>query len=205
MIHVALIEDDHDIRNTLALIIDGTPGYTCDLLFADCESSFEPIAKFRPDVVLMDINLPGMTGIEGVRHLKKALPDLDIIMLSVHTDEESVFDSLREGASGYLVKSTPPAQLLAAIKEVHEGGAPMTSYIARKVLTSFHRAPDEKLTDRENEILRHLCEGQTYSTISEKLNISGHTVRTHIKNIYQKLHVNSRAEAVRKAMKDKLV
>ncbi|MEM6629347.1 MAG: response regulator transcription factor [Bacteroidota bacterium] len=205
MIHVALIEDDPDIRKTLALIIDGTPGYSCTHHYPDVESALDPLHSFQPDVVLMDINLPGMSGIEGVKELKEKLPSVDVLMLSIQEDDHSVFESLRMGATGYLVKSTPPTQLLQAIQEVQQGGAPMSAHIARKVLSYFHPSRRSPLTPRESEILRLLCEGQTYSSIGEALFISGHTVRSHIKNIYQKLYVNSRAEAVKKALKDKLI
>ena len=205
MIHVAIVEDDHDIRQTLALIIEGTPGYSCAKAYEDCESAIDELLSYRPDVVLMDINLPGMSGIEGVKKLKEGLPDLDILMLTIQVDDQSVFNSLRAGAAGYLMKDTPPASLLNAIKEVTEGGAPMSANIARKVLQSFRTAPKSPLSDRETEILRQLCDGQNYKVIAENLFVSGHTVRTHIKNIYKKLHVNSRAEAVKKALKDKLV
>lgn len=205
MIHVAIVEDDHDIRQTLALIIDGTPGYICEHAYEDCETAIGGIQQHKPDVVLMDINLPGMTGIDGVKKLKVKMPDLDVIMLTIQVDDHSVFESICAGATGYLIKSTPPAQLLHAIKEVSEGGSPMSTQIARKVLQSFRRSTDSVLTDRETEILRELCDGQNYKVIAEKLFVSGHTVRTHIKNIYKKLHVNSRAEAVRRALKDKLI
>jgi DNA-binding NarL/FixJ family response regulator len=205
MIHVAIIEDDHDIRQTLSLIIDGTPGYSCAKAYEDCESALDELIAYRPDVILMDINLPGMSGIEGVKKLKAALPDQDILMLTIQVDDHSVFESLRAGAAGYLMKDTPPAALLSAIKEVSEGGAPMSTKIARKVLQSFRTAPKSPLSDRETEILRQLCDGQNYKVIAENLFVSGHTVRTHIKNIYKKLHVNSRAEAVKKALKDKLI
>lgn len=205
MIHVAIVEDDKDICQTLALIIDGTPGYSCQKTFHDCESAIPVLITYRPDVVLMDINLPGMSGIEGAKKLKTALPDLDILMLTVQADDHSVFESLRAGATGYLIKSTPPAELLQAISEVFEGGAPMSSQIARKVLQSFRPTSESPLSERETEILRQLCDGQNYKVIAENLFVSGHTIRTHIKNIYQKLHVNSRAEAVKKAMKDKLI
>ena len=205
MIHVAIVEDDRDIRTTLALIIDGSPGFSCQYQYEDCETAVKEIPKVRPDVVLMDINLPGMTGIEGTKKLKAKMPDLDILMLTIKTDNSSVFDSLCAGATGYLLKHTPPVDLLKAITEVKGGGSPMSAVIARKVLTSFQRSATTPLTDRETEILKRLCDGQTYTTIAEELFVSGHTVRSHIKNIYSKLHVNSRAEAVRKAMKDKLV
>lgn len=205
MIHVAIVEDDPAIRQPLQLIIDGTPGYSCQYAYPAAEEALVELPRIRPDVVLMDINLPGITGIEAVQKLKVKLPDLDVIMLTVQVDDHSVFESLCAGASGYLIKSTPPARLLAAIDEVRAGGAPMSMQIARKVLQSFRRSTESPLTSRETDILRLLCEGQTYSSIAEALFVSGHTVRTHIKNIYQKLHVSSRAEAVRKAMRDKLV
>lgn len=205
MIHVAIVEDDRDIRQTLGLIIDGSPGFSCQYMYESCEDALKEIPKIKPDVVLMDINLPGMTGIEGTVKLKAKMPDLDILMLTIKTDNASIFDSLCAGATGYLLKHTPPVDLLHAITEVKSGGSPMSAVIARKVLTSFQRSSTSPLSQRETEILKHLCDGLTYTTIAEKLFVSGHTVRSHIKNIYSKLHVNSRAEAVRKAMKDKLV
>lgn len=205
MIHVAIVEDDHDIRRTLALIIDGTPGFSCQFDYVDCETALPEILKYKPDVVLMDINLPGMSGIEGVKKLKAQMPNLDVIMLTIQVDDHSVFESICAGATGYMLKSTPPAALLQAIEEVNKGGAPMSASIARKVLGSFRRSSQSPLSERETEILRLLCEGQNYKGIAEQLFVSGHTVRSHIKNIYKKLHVNSRAEAVKKAMRDKLV
>lgn len=205
MIHVAIVEDDHDIRQSLALIIDGTPGFVCQHAYQDCESALSGILDHRPDVVLMDINLPGMSGIEGVKQLKAKLEDTDFIMLTIQVDDHSVFESICSGATGYLLKNTPPAAILRAITEVREGGSPMSTNIARKVLTSFRRPVESPLSERETEILRQLCDGHNYKVIAESLFVSGHTVRTHIKNIYQKLHVNSRAEAVRRALKDKLV
>ena len=205
MIHVAIVEDDLDIQRALALIIDGTPGFSCQLAFDNCEEAIPKIIDFKPDVVLMDINLPGMSGIEGVLKLKQKLSDLDIIMLTIRTDEASVFESLRAGATGYMMKNTPPGQLLKAIEDVTQGGAPMSMNIARKVLSSFHSNEPSPLTDRETEILRLLCKGMHYKEIADQLFVSGHTVRSHIKNIYQKLHVNSRAEMVEKALKNRLI
>ena len=205
MIHVSIVEVARDIQRTLALIIDGTPGFACTHTFNEAESAIPGILKHKPDVVLMDVNLPGMSGIDCVKELKSARPEMDILMLTVRADERTIFDSLCAGATGYLLKQTPPANLLAAIKEVHEGGAPMSMEIARKVLKSFQPTPHTPLTKRETDILRKLCEGENYKSIAEKLFISGHTVRTHIKNIYSKLHVNSRGEAERKAMRYKLI
>ena len=140
LIQVALVEDDPEIRQLLQLIIDGSPGFSCKLAFEDSESALADIPTYQPDVVLMDIDLPGMSGIECVIELKEIMPDLDIIMLTIHEDGESVFDSLCAGATGYLVKETPPAELLDAIREAHEGGAPMSTQIARKIVKSFHAA-----------------------------------------------------------------
>ncbi|MEO0897453.1 MAG: response regulator transcription factor [Bacteroidota bacterium] len=205
MIHVAIVEDDLDIQRTLALIIDGTPGFSCMYTYNDAESAIPGILDYKPDVVLMDVNLPGMSGIECVKKLKVERPEMDILMLTIRTDDDTIFDSLCAGATGYLLKHTPPVQLLKSVKEVFEGGAPMSMEIARKVLTSFRPSIYTPLSERETDILRKICEGHNYKTIAEELFISGHTVRTHLKNIYKKLHVNSRAEAVKKAYKNKLI
>ncbi|MDN5200897.1 response regulator transcription factor [Fulvivirgaceae bacterium BMA10] len=205
MINVAIVEDDREIRQTLALIIDGTPGFSCKNTFEDCESAIETLPEIVPDVVLMDINLPGMTGIEGIRILKERLSHIDFIMLTIQEDDESIFDSLLAGATGYLTKDTPPADLLNAIREVYKGGSPMSTQIARKVVTSFKSDKKSPLTERETEILQRLCNGENYKVIADAIFVSGHTVRAHIKNIYEKLHVHSRAEAVKKAFKDKLI
>lgn len=204
-ITVALVEDDGEIRRLLTLIIDGSPGYSCKLAFGDCETALPALAKARPDVVLMDIGLPGISGIEGMRLLKEKLPAADFIMLTVQEDDDSLFASLCAGAAGYLLKDTPPATLLQAIKDVHEGGAPMSASIARRVLGSFRVAVSSPLTPREKEVLQRLCEGENYKTIAAALFISGETVRAHIKNIYEKLHVHSRAEAVKKALQERLI
>ena len=205
MLQVAIVEDDSEIRSTLGLIIDSTDGFCCQQLYNDCETAVKDLPNDPPDVVLMDIDLPGMSGIEGVKKLKASIPKTDFIMLTIHSEDESIFDSICAGATGYLLKSTPPSNLLNAIHEVHEGGSPMSAAIARRVITSFRIAPSSPLSERETEILARLCEGENYKVIADALFVSGHTVRSHIKNIYKKLHVNSRAEAVTKALKDKLI
>lgn len=205
MIYVAIVEDDHEIRESLALIIDSTPGYTCKLVFANAEDAVAQLSKEDPDVVLMDVELPGISGIQAVAKLKPILTETDFIMLTVRDDDATVFDAICAGATGYLLKNTPPNRLLQAIDEVKMGGSPMSRSIARKVLASFTKPEPNPLSERETEILRHLCEGHNYRVIADKLFVSGHTVRTHIKNIYKKLHVSSRAEAVRKAIQDKIV
>lgn len=201
------MEDDAEIRNALALILDGSPGYRCAGSFADAEGALKALPANPPDVVLMDIGLPGMSGVEATRLLRAALPEADVVMLTVMEDDDAVFSSLCAGAAGYLMKSTPPSLILQSIDEVRRGGSPMSASIARRVITSFRTAPDgsHDLTRRENEILEHLCNGESYRVIAEKLFISGHTVRAHIKNIYEKLQVNSRAQAVRKALKERLI
>ncbi len=204
-ITVAIIEDDDEIRKMLSLIVDRSPGYSCKQTYPDCQSSFDAIINEPPDVVLMDIDLPNMNGIEGVIHLKEKLLETDFIMLTIKDDDDSVFDSLCAGASGYLLKDTAPAQLLDSIKEVYEGGSPMSPSIARRIINSFRPTSNFTLTKREIVILERLCDGENYKAIADSLFISGHTVRTHIKNIYKKLHVNSRGEAVKKAVRNKLV
>lgn len=204
-ITVAIIEDDDEIRKMLSLIVDRSPGYSCKQSYPDCESSLDAIINEPPDVVLMDIDLPNMNGIEGVIHLKEKLLETDFIMLTIKDDDDSVFNSLCAGASGYLLKDTAPAQLLDSIKEVYEGGSPMSPSIARRIINSFRPTSNFTLTKREIVILERLCDGENYKAIADSLFISGHTVRTHIKNIYKKLHVNSRGEAVKKAVRNKLV
>ena len=204
LIHVSIVEDDAEIRRLLSLIIDGSPGFACKWTFETAEAALAEMPAQRPDVVLMDIDLPGMSGISCVQALKTQLPDLDIIMLTIHEDDDSVFASLCAGAIGYLVKETPPVALLAAIEEAHKGGAPMSSHIARRIAGSFHTQPSS-LSDRETEVLRRLVKGDNYKVIADALFVSANTVKAHIKNIYKKLHVHTRAEAVSKAHKDRLV
>ena len=206
IIQVAIVEDDDEIRQTLALIINGTPGYFCRHTFIDAESAVKELPSLYVNVVLMDIELPGITGIEAIKKLKPKLPETDFIMLTIKQDETSIFNSLCAGASGYLMKDTPPSELLLSIKEVYKGGSPMSTNIARKVILSFQKtSPPSPLSDRETEILKLLCDGMNYRSIAEKIFLSSHTVKSHIKNIYKKLHVNSRAEAVKKAIEDNLL
>ncbi len=204
-ISVSIVEDEDEIRELLEKIIDRSPGFSCKHVFKDCESAIEVIKTTKPDVVLMDIQLPGITGIEGVKILKGFLPETDFIMLTIRDEEEMIFQSLCAGATGYLLKETPPVKLLTAIKEVREGGSPMSPGIARKIALSFHPSKINPLSERETEVLARLVEGENYSTISTKLFISGNTVRAHIKSIYRKLQVHSRAEAVIVAVKQKLI
>ena len=205
MIFVSLVEDDDEIRQTFKFLINNAEGFKCISDFRDCETAIPALQKDPPDVLLMDITLPGMSGIEGVRILHDKMPNLDIIMLTVHKSDEVIFDSLCAGACGYLMKNTPPQKILDAIKEVLDGGSPMSTAIARKVITSFRVTKDSPLTKRETEVLNELCKGKSYKSIAETLFVSEDTVHFHIKNIYRKLQVHSKSEAVAKAIKQKLV
>ena len=200
---VAIVEDEARTRNALELIIDGTPGMTCAQAFEDAESLLEADVGPDIDVVLLDIGLPGRSGLEAIEPICARWPRTDVLMLTVFDDEDQVFDALCRGASGYLLKNTPPAELLDSIREVKAGGAPMTASIARKVVRFFQRTSvkEETLTDREREVLQHLVDGKTNRQIAEALFISENTVAYHLKQIYEKLHVHSRAEAVAKAMR----
>ena len=179
----------------------------CIATYGDAETARKGLPEAPPDVVLLDIGLPGMTGIELLRSLVEYMPATDFIMLTVSEQAEDVFNSVCMGATGYLVKETPPDMIIRAIEEVKGGGAPMSSGIARKVIDRIqkHPKPDVLLSDRELEILRSLCDGNSYTAVGRQLFISGNTVRAHIKNIYRKLQVHSRAEVVKKAMRDGLV
>ena len=206
MINVIIVEDNKIINQSLTSLINRAEGFTCIGSYLDCESMLMEIPSIEPDILLMDIKLPGMNGIEGVRRVKTIKPELNILMLTIHEENESIFDALCAGACGYLVKKTHPDRLLEAIEEAYEGGAPMSSHIARKVTTFFQKsnklaADNTLLTDREQEILKELTSGKTYYAIAMTLNISKDTVRFHMKRIYKKLHVHSQAEAVSAAIK----
>lgn len=205
IIHVAIIEDDPDIRQLLQLIIDKSPGFSCQIAHESCETGIPEIIKQKPDIILMDIDLPGISGIEGILKIRKNNQKVTILMLTIHTEAEVIFDCLCAGANGYLVKGIAPTQLLSSIEEAYNGGAPMSPSIASKVVAFFHRSQNHGLTKRELEVLKLLTEGENYSTIGEQLFISKNTVKGHIKNIYGKLHVNTRAEAVLKAYQTRIV
>lgn len=205
MITVAIVEDDQDIRESLALLINGTPNFSCVGTYPSFEKAQKGILREQPDVVLMDIGLPGVSGIEGIKILKEKMPEIDILVLTIQSEDRVVFDALCAGACGYLMKDTPPAQLLDAIQESYSGGAPMSTRIARLVVESFQVTSQSNLTQRETEVLTHLCKGKSYKMIADDLFISEETVRRHIKNIYRKLEVHSKSEAVAKAFKQKLV
>ena len=202
-IKVAIVDDDDGVRTKLGHAVARFGGCACVGQFASGEEALVGLPAAAPDVVLMDINLPGMNGIECVRQLKQAHPEIEFIMLTVYEDTESVFNALAAGASGYLLKLATRQELLEAIQRVHAGGSPMTSHIARKVVQSFrHPAPMEtettQLSPREQQVLEHLAKGFLYKEISDSLGISYDTVHNHIRHIYEKLHVRSRTQAVTK-------
>ena len=205
-IKVAIIEDDAWIRENLGARIAQTEGFVCVGTCRSGEEAIERLPAQAPDVVLMDINLPKMNGIECVRQLKALIPSTQILMLTVCEDSDKIFNSLLAGASGYLLKRTPQAEILDAIAEVHRGSSPMTGHIARKVVQYFNQrgsvGPDmEKLSNREREVLDHLARGVPYKEIASALTVSIDTIRAHIKGIYGKLHVHSRGEAVAKYLR----
>jgi DNA-binding NarL/FixJ family response regulator len=212
MIRVAIVEDNNTIREGLAALIKGTEDYECTGAFADCESFLNVMKQNYCDVVLMDIRLPGINGIEGVKRAKKIDPDLNILMLTIYEESNVVFEALCAGACGYLVKKTPPTRLLEAVKDAYNGGSPMSSHIARQVITLFQQNSDIiqeseefDLSEREKEVLNHLAEGNNYQEIANSLFISVDTVRHHIRNVYKKLHVHSQSEAVAKAIRKGLI
>jgi DNA-binding NarL/FixJ family response regulator len=207
-IEVSIVEDDVRVRNSLAKLIDSTKGMQCVSQHPSAENALAELPIVEPDVVLMDINLPGLSGVECVGRLKGLLPETQVVMLTVYENTDLVFNALAAGAAGYLMKQTPPEQLLQAIQDVHTGGSPMSSHIARKVVASFRLAPSaesehEKLSAREQEVLDYLVRGYMYKEIAEVLKISFDTVRSHVRNIYEKLHVRTRTEAVTKHLREK--
>jgi DNA-binding NarL/FixJ family response regulator len=200
-IQVAVVEDDEEIRANLTHRIGESPSMRLLRSYPDAESALAELPKLHPDVVLMDINLPGIDGVECVRQLKPKLPKAQFVMLTVYEDANRLFKSLMAGASGYLLKRTPPAKLLAAIREAHDGGSPMTPQIARRVVQHFQELPEpsselQKLTPRETEVLNQLAKGFRYKEIVDNLGISSGTLHSYIRSIYEKLHVHSRTEAV---------
>jgi DNA-binding NarL/FixJ family response regulator len=206
MISVSIVDDEAGLRQSIAAFVNGSPGFKCMSTYPSAESALEHLPKEQPDVVLMDINLAGTSGIECVERLKKAAPTMQIVMFTVYEDTAQIFQALSAGASGYLLKRSTPEKLLHAIRDVHAGGSPMSSSIARKVVASFQKpgaAPEglDHLSGREQSILDCLSKGLTYQQAAEQLGISMGTIRTHIRRIYEKLHVHARTAAVAKYLK----
>ncbi len=201
-ITVAIIEDKQDIREGVAYLIRNSPGFDCVATFGTGEEAVRELPRLNPDVVLVDIQLPGTSGIHCVRRLKPQMQRTQFMMLTVFEDPDRIFESLNAGASGYLLKKTPPVKLVESIAELHEGGSPMSGQIARRIVEAYYKRPAldpaTELSDRERDILNALVKGCLYKEIAEQCGISIDTVRKHIHNIYGKLHVHSRAQAVRK-------
>ncbi|HRH46544.1 MAG TPA: response regulator transcription factor [Pyrinomonadaceae bacterium] len=209
-IRVAIIEDRREIREGLAMLISYTDGFECSGKYGSMEEALTSIRHKMPDVVLSDIGLPGMDGIEGIRILKEKYPNLTILMLSVYDDNERIFDALCAGACGYLLKKTPPAKLIESLRDAISGGAPMSPEVARKVITLFRdfRPPekvDYDLTPHETRLLKLLVEGHSYKTAASELRVTVNTISFHLKNIYEKLQVHSKSEAVAKALQNGII
>jgi len=210
-IKVAIFEDNRNLRESLFQLIDGSDGFRCVGAFANCDRLIQNMKESRPDVVLMDIEMPGLSGIEAIKILKENFPEIKVLMETIFEDNNKIFDSICNGAEGYILKNTPPVFILSAIKDIYEGGAPMTPSVASKVLKMFKKnsSPALKeetgLTEREKEILVLLVDGMSYKKIAATCFISADTVSGHIKNIYKKLQVHSKSEAVAKAIKGKIV
>ena len=205
MIKIAIVEDNNTLRASLESMFNRTEGIRCVASLGNLLNVISEVGAALPDIILMDIGLPNISGIEGVRTVKTHFPTILVLMFTVFDDDEKIFDAIRAGASGYLLKKTPPAEIVDAVRELYRGGAPMTSSIARRVIQSFQAAPstvveDYRLTVRENEILYSLVDGLSYKKIADKYCVSISTIRTHICNIYNKLHVNSKAEAVARVL-----
>ena len=210
IVRVAIIEDHREFRDYLTALIKGTDGFECTGSFSSVEEAIPKIDSPVPDVVLIDIGLPGMNGIEGIRLLKEKYRDVLFLTLTVHDDDERIFDSLCAGASGYLLKKTQPAQLVSSVKEAAQGGAPMSPEVARRVIELFREMrpsdhADYNLTPHELRILKLLVEGHNYKTAATKLGVAPTTINFHLQNIYQKLQVHSKTEAVAKALRNRLI
>ncbi|MFC3416205.1 response regulator [Algoriphagus hitonicola] len=210
MIKLLIYEDNPQLREGLTMLIDGSEGFSVLAAFKNCSNVAQEIKNFRPDVVLMDIDMPGVNGLEGLKIIRQIDGQIKVLMLTVFDDHQNIFEALKSGANGYILKKTPPAKLLEYILEASTGGAPMTSSVAAQVLKMFSQIQpavenDYNLTDREKEVLQWLVNGYSYKMIASEMFIAIDTVRSHIKKIYEKLHVNSKSEAVAKAFRDKLV
>jgi DNA-binding NarL/FixJ family response regulator len=213
-VRVTIFEDNSKYRESLSVLIDGSPGFSLAGAFEDGTNAVERISQSQPDVILMDIEMPGTNGIEALVAIKKTFPRLNVLMQTVFEDDDKIFESICSGASGYILKNTPPARILDAVMETYQGGAPMSPVIAKKVLQLLqvqNQQPAESeaqtfsLTPREKEILTHMVNGMSYKMIAARCGITFETVRTHINNIYEKLHVATMTEAVAKAVRQKIV
>jgi DNA-binding NarL/FixJ family response regulator len=211
MIKVLIYEDNPQFREGLCMLLNGTDGFEVLTAYKNCNTIEDEVNAWKPDIILMDIDMPGTNGIEGLQRLRKINTDVKVLMLTVFDDNKNVFEAIKSGANGYILKKTPPSKLIEYIQDASTGGAPMTSSIATQVLNMFAglnkdvRNTDYDLSQREKEVLQLLVNGYSYKMIAGELFISIDTVRSHIKKIYEKLHVNSKSEAVAKAFRDKII
>ncbi|MBA2761305.1 MAG: response regulator transcription factor [Segetibacter sp.] len=210
MIKLLIYEDNPQLREGLTMLINGSEGFEVSAAFKNCNHVLSEVEIYKPDVILMDIDMPGVNGIEGLKKIRNINHDVKILMLTVFDDNKNVFEAIKNGASGYILKKTPPSRLLEYISDAHTGGAPMTASVASQVLKMFSSMNNEKgedynLSDREKQVLQLLVDGYSYKMISSDMFIAIDTVRSHIKKIYEKLHVNSKSEAVAKAFKDRII
>lgn len=210
MIKLLVYEDNPQLREGLSMLINGSEGFEVLASFKNCNNVLSELREYNPDIILMDIDMPGTNGIAGLKQIRLVNNEVKILMLTVFDDNKNVFEAISNGANGYVLKKTPPAKLLEYIQEAQSGGAPMTSSIATQVLKMFsainyEKGEDYNLSDREKEVLSLLVNGYSYKMVSAEMFIAIDTVRSHIKKIYEKLHVNSKSEAVAKAFKDKII
>jgi DNA-binding NarL/FixJ family response regulator len=204
-IRIVIIEDDETIRESYAYLINETDGYSVVNTYSSAENALKSIKADDPHIILLDVELPGISGLEAIPKIKAQVEDIYIIMLTVYDHQQTVFDALGKGAAGYLTKSTPPAKIIEALGEVMEGGGPMSANIARMVVHSFQRSQESPLTRRETEILEQVADGKTRSRIASEMFIDLETVKSHLKNIYSKLDVHSRADAIKTARQNKYI
>ena len=208
-LRIALIEDQREVRDGLAALIHGTSGFACAATYRTMEEALQDISRVAPNLVLLDLGLPGMSGIDGIGILRKRYPELPLVALTVYDDNDRIFDALCAGASGYLLKNTPPARLIESLTDAATGGAPMSPEIARRVVHLFRELRPERascrLTAQETDLLKMLVEGHHYKTAASTMNVSINTISFHLKNIYTKLQVHSKSEAVAKALRQRLV
>jgi len=202
---IIIIEDNAELREVYSLVLRTIARYDVVATYEACDEALKELSKTKPDLVIIDLTLPGMSGIEGITKIKKLVPTTKVLVVTVHDDHESVFRSFCAGAIGYLTKDADPQDLIGAVEQVFAGGAPMTPKIASMIISSFHTNPNTPLTERETDVLRQLSQGKSYDYIAIALSITRDTVKTHIRHIYEKLQVNNKSEAVIKARKDNLV
>ncbi|QCK16779.1 response regulator transcription factor [Mangrovivirga cuniculi] len=202
---IIIIEDQQDLRESFEVIINGSDKFFVQNTYPDAEKALKDVKKVNPDIAMVDLELPGMNGIEAIKHIKEKSPKTECVIVTVYEDSDLVFEGLKAGAVGYIIKNANYLEIISALEELVRGGSPMSSQIARMVIQNFHINPNSPLSSRETDVLKLIAEGKSYTQISEELFISKETARSHIKNIYVKLNVNSKSEAISKARKDHLI